>query len=70
MFIADAYVFKTLSSDQPCVLEYRNQTNYVTQESILDRSPWVPSVQSTHSIRFSGPKIYNAIPLSIKKNKK
>ena len=34
-YLVGAYVFKTSKSDRPCVFEYRDQTNYVTRESVL-----------------------------------
>ena len=61
-----AYVFKTLKTDRPCEIEYKDQTNYVIRKSVLSllNVPRVTSVQSSHSFRASRPKIYNVIPLS------
>ena len=66
-----AYVFETLKCDRLCVFEYRDKTNYVTRESVLDllKVPRVTSVRSSHSIRVPGPKIYNVIPLSIRNSR-
>ena len=60
------YVFKTLNSDGIFVFEHRDQTSYVTHESVLDllKVPRVASVQSSPSIRVCGFKIYNAILFS------
>ena len=54
-YMVGAYVFKTLNSDMSYVFEYRDQTEYVTRESVLHllKGPRVTSVQSTHSLKVS-----------------
>lgn len=63
--------FKTLNSDRPIMFEYRDQSNYVTRESIMNmlEVPKVTSVQYTHLLRASGPEIYNVLPLSIRNSR-
>ena len=70
-YMVGAHVFKTLSSDRPCVFEYRDETNDLTRKSVLDlmKFPRVTSVQSIHSNRVSGPKIYNVFPLSTRNSR-